>query len=272
MAKVLGDSGRYVSDQAVAKGRKVWLLSILVIAVFSIIEGLILGRWLLPAKVSPSVSIPIMLGLLAVMLWLHKWASHKMDILEKTRSAMQRGATGEIAVGFVLERLPDAFYVINDLTTRFGNLDHVVVGSTGVFIIDTKSWRGIVAADGKGELLLNGKRTDKPCIRPFVGRIMGIREKVTLLASSRDVYYGPVLVFTAAKVEAKWGTTGTANCIRDDQLYDYIVDAKGGDKLDADEAERIAQAFFGPCTHGQGFWSKRECCCSHDCRQQRNYY
>ena len=29
---------------------------------------------------------------------------------------------------------------------------------TGVFRLDTKAWRGVVAADEKGELMLNGKR------------------------------------------------------------------------------------------------------------------
>lgn len=34
------------------------------------------------------------------------------------------------------------------------------------------------------------------------------------------------------------------NCIRDDQLYEYIVEKSFGDTLEPDEAERIAQAFL----------------------------
>ena len=45
----------------------------------------------------------------------------------------------------------------------------LVVGPTGVFVLDTKAWRGVVTSDGKGELLLNGQPTDKPYIRQFVG-------------------------------------------------------------------------------------------------------
>jgi hypothetical protein len=120
----------------------------------------------------------------------------------------------------------------------------VVVGPTGVFVIDTKNWRGVVSADGKGELLLNGKPTDKPFVRQFVARMMGIREKVKLMASGREVFYEAVFVFTAARVDANWGTTSNVNCIRDEQLDEYIVQKKFGGKLETDEAERIAQAFL----------------------------
>jgi hypothetical protein len=164
--------------------------------------------------------------------------------LEKHSAAMQRGAIGEIGVGAVLEKFPDSFYVINDLTTPFGNLDHVVVGPTGVFVIDTKNWRGVVSADGKGELLLNGNPTDKPFIRQFVGRMMGIRDKVALIAGGHEVFYDALFVFTSARVEANWGKTSSVNCIREDQIYDYIVEKDFGRKLEASEAQRIAQAFL----------------------------
>jgi hypothetical protein len=63
-------------------------------------------------------------------------------------------ARREISVGYKLSDFPDGFYIINDLKTESGNLDHVVIGPTGVFALDTKSWRGVVSADGKGELWL----------------------------------------------------------------------------------------------------------------------
>lgn len=96
---------------------------------------------------------------------------------------MRKAAAGEAAVGVILDDLPEEFHVIHDLTTPHGNLDHVVVGPTGVFIIDTKSWRGVVAADGNGELLCNGNPTQKREIGRFVGRLMGIKERVKILSN-----------------------------------------------------------------------------------------
>jgi len=113
-----------------------------------------------------------------------------------------------------------------------------------VFVLDSKNWRGVVAADGKGELLLNGAPTDKPQVRQFVGRMLGIKARVLALAPGLDPYYQALFVFTAARVEAKWGSTGNVHCVRDDQLNEYIVE-KQGKRLSSNEIQRIAQAFLG---------------------------
>jgi hypothetical protein len=47
-----------------------------------------------------------------------------------------------------------------------------------------------------------------------------------------------------ARVDAKWGTTGHVHCVRDEQLYDYIVENKKGKKLNQKEIESISQAFL----------------------------
>ena len=244
MAKVLGESGRYVSNEALAKRRKILLLAVLVMAFASMVEGIVLGHWLLPVGLSFVAGVGIMAVFLVVLLGVSWFAGQRIEALEKHSAAMERGAVGEIGVGTVLQKFPDSFYVINDLTTPFGNLDHIVVGPTGVFVLDTKNWRGVVSADGKGELLLNGNPTDKPFIRQFVGRMMGIREKVALIAAGPEIFYDALFVFTSARVEANWGKTSSVNCIRDDQLYSYIVEKDFGRKLEAREAERIAQAFL----------------------------
>ncbi len=95
----------------------------------------------------------------------------------------------------------------------------------------SKNWKGVVASDGNGELLLNGKATQKPEIKNLTRRIMSIKEKINVL-SSLDPYIQGVFAFPSAYVEAKWGTTGYVHCVKDEQLYDYIVENKKGKKLD----------------------------------------
>ena len=51
-------------------------------------------------------------------------------------------------------------------------------------------------------------------------------------------------MLTAARVDAKWGTTGRVNCMRDDQLHAYIVEKDFGKRLNPDEVQRIGQAFL----------------------------
>ena len=245
MAKALGESGRYVSQEALKKSRRIMLIVLLVTAAIAIIEGMLLESYV-PIRLFPSwLRILIIFAALPAVWLLQHFGIKKLDALDKKRADLRRGATGENLVGQILTNFPDDFYVINDLTTPYGNLDHVVVGPTGVFALDTKSWRGVVSADGHGELLLNGKPTDKPFCQQFVGRMLGIKDRALALAPGLDPYYQALFVFTAARVEAKWGTTGHVHCVCDDQLYEYIVEKKSGQRLNPRQVEMIAQAFRG---------------------------
>ncbi|MFZ0826696.1 MAG: nuclease-related domain-containing protein [Verrucomicrobiia bacterium] len=245
MAKILGESGRYVSDEAARQKRQIIITVIIIIALLGVIGGIVLST-LLPLSWLTPVGKAVIVLVAAVGIWiLDKWSDQQLNAIEKKKDNYLRGATGEILVGELLTKLPDGYCVINDLATPNGNLDHVVVGPTGVFVLDTKAWRGVVATDGKGELLLNGKPMDKPYVRQFVGRMMGVRDKVLTLAPGMEVRHNAVFVFTAAWVEAKWGTTGYLNCVADDQLYNYITEKDFGKKLNAEEVREIAQAFLG---------------------------
>jgi hypothetical protein len=157
---------------------------------------------------------------------------------------MRKGAAGETLVSLTLESFPAEFYVINDLTTPFGNLDHIVIGPTGVFILDTKNVRGVVTADGAGGVLLNGRTADGLSVKKLVGRAMSIRDRLRPLAPGTEPYFQCVFVFTSAKVEAQWGTTGKVHCLDEEKLYDYIVESKCGKNVKAQEVKIIAQAFL----------------------------
>lgn len=60
----------------------------------------------------------------------------------------------------------------------------------------------------------------------------------------RDPYAQGLLAFPSAWVDAKWGTTGYVHCVKDEQLYDYIVENKKSEKLSKKEIESISQAFL----------------------------
>ena len=54
----------------------------------------------------------------------------------------RKGLTGERQVGGLLAGLGADYHVVHDLDTGHGNIDHVVVGPTGVFAIETKNLAG----------------------------------------------------------------------------------------------------------------------------------
>ncbi len=220
MAKVLGETGRYVSEQATKKMLRIFLFLYL----FGIILGFFMG-YVIGVKQN---YITLLFLLIFPLFW--KYLAKKIKAFENERLNFRKGAVGEAVVGFILNNFPDDFRVIHDLATPFGNIDHVVVGPSGAYIIDTKNWKGVVSADGNGELLLNGKSPQKPEIKNLTRRIMSIKEKVKVL-SSLDPYVQGVFAFPSAYVEAKWGSTGYVHCVKDEQIYDYIVENKKSNKL-----------------------------------------
>ena len=177
-----------------------------------------------------------------------------MDEWRSQEENYELGTEGEKRVAKILGKLPDDYYVINGLSTDRGDLDHVVIGPTGVFVVDAKHWRGVVSsADGNGELLVNGKKTSKPYISQFVGRMMGTRDLVLTHERDIDPFYQAIFAFTRAWLDVKPGSTGNVKCLRDDELLDYIENEKHGKQLSPSEAGRIADVFRGIAHMDKGF-------------------
>lgn len=70
------------------------------------------------------------------------------------------GWTGEKQVDKLLTtKLNDGYYLLNDLYIRGGggDIDHIVLGPNGVFVLETKNWSGDISSNGD-EWLRGGKR------------------------------------------------------------------------------------------------------------------
>jgi hypothetical protein len=70
-------------------------------------------------------------------------------------SAWRRGAAGERRTAHLLEHLgQQGWAVLHDLAIpgSQANLDHVVIGPGGVFVIDSKQYRGRLQLDPSGRL------------------------------------------------------------------------------------------------------------------------
>jgi hypothetical protein len=230
-------------QEATKRLHSMWTLAIVAMAVIGAILGFMLRASFPWFTLLPASGLLLTAVLLLLLGLVGSATFRRLDELEKERDNMRKGASGENAVGLILSKLPDEFCVVNDVSTPTGNLDHVVVGPTGVFVIETKNCRGVIGADGKGELTLNGKPSKKRHASRLVGRMMGARDRVLVLAPGVDPFFNAVMVFTSAWVDAKFGTTGKAYCLRDDRLAGYIVDHKPGKKLSAEDVASIAQAF-----------------------------
>ncbi len=82
--------------------------------------------------------------------------------LERSADLWERGAQGEVEVARALESLPDGWVVLHDLAwpgRPRANLDHVVIGPGGVFVVDAKNWSGRLEVRDQ-VLLQNGRRRE----------------------------------------------------------------------------------------------------------------
>lgn len=75
--------------------------------------------------------------------------------------AFFKGARGEERVAALLAMLPSDYHVFHNVVTQ-GNqtIDHVVIGPTGFFAIETKIWQGRVAIE-EGMITINGQRPSR---------------------------------------------------------------------------------------------------------------
>jgi hypothetical protein len=96
--------------------------------------------------------------------------------------AWQRGARGERQTARLLDRLGrDGYVVFHDLALPDSpaNLDHLVVGPSGVFIVDSKQWAGSVHQSADGLIWHNHYRLDRTLATlrwqaETLGRLLGI--------------------------------------------------------------------------------------------------
>src|SRR5215216_5215126 len=116
---------------------------------------------------------------------------------EQTRT-WQRGAHGERHTARLLRRLArDGFVILHDLAVpgADANLDHLVIGPTGVFVIDSKQWTGQVHQTADGLAWHNHYRLDRTLdtVRSeteTVSRLLGTRATTLVCVHGAQVHGG----------------------------------------------------------------------------------
>jgi hypothetical protein len=112
--------------------------------------------------------------------------------------AWQRGAHGERHTARLLDRLTrDGYVVFHDLAVPDSpaNVDHLVIGPTGLFVIDSKQWTGSVHQGADGLAWHNHYRLDRTVetVRweaETVGRLLGTRPAALLCVHGAHVHGG----------------------------------------------------------------------------------
>jgi nuclease-like protein len=143
----------------------------------------LMGVWWWPATF-------LALGLLFVLQRL----AGKGRVLDPER--LRRGISGEEAVADALAGLPSSYWVLHGVSTGHGDVDHIVIGPTGVFALETKAWDGKFYRS-RGQLYCNGKPAEH-VLRQARGAAGQVRE--LLLAAGIDEWVEAVVVAARASV------------------------------------------------------------------------
>jgi hypothetical protein len=112
--------------------------------------------------------------------------------------AWQRGAAGERRTARLLDRLTrDGYVVFHDLAVpgSDANVDHLVIGPTGLFVIDSKQWTGSVHQSADGLAWHNHYPLDRTLetVRweaKMVGRLLGTHTAALLCVHGAHVQGG----------------------------------------------------------------------------------
>ncbi|WP_210428927.1 nuclease-related domain-containing protein [Nocardioides eburneiflavus] len=108
--------------------------------------------------------------------------------LQRSAALWERGAEGEVAVARALEALPDGWVVLHDLAwpgRKRANIDHVVVGPGGVFVVDAKNWSGRVEI--RDQVLMQNGRRREPAVVSAAEAAIGLQSIVPPPASCMGV-------------------------------------------------------------------------------------
>jgi Nuclease-related domain len=122
----------------------------------------------------------------------------------------QRGAHGERRTARLLDRLVrDGFVVFHDLAVPDSpaNVDHLAIGPTGVFVIDSKQWTGSVRQGADGLVWHNHTPLDRTLetVRweaQAISRILGTRATPLLCVHGAHVHGGGLHAHGVAIVPA----------------------------------------------------------------------
>ena len=132
-------------------------------------------------------------------------AIRKMFKTRREIETWRLGENGEQYVGQILERdmRPLGYDVFHDIqierSGRKMNIDHVLIGPNGVYLIETKAWRKPDKGSPeieykKGELFRAGQKVDDKPVREALGLAKAASQLFHDL-TGRNYYVKPVLVF-----------------------------------------------------------------------------
>ena len=159
-----------------------------------------------------------------------------------------KGKIGEILVEEHLKGLSDNYCLINDimLPESYGNIDHIILGPNGIFVIESKNYGGKIICDGdewhrhyEGGLTISMR--GRPYWKPSRDYDIGspskqvkrnavklkqiIEPQKGIFKRQLKLWVEGIVVFTNSTVDLKLNNP-TVSVLKVEELYDYVKNKK----------------------------------------------
>jgi hypothetical protein len=168
MAIIHGVAGKSV--QAMGDSRYQRLIFRIVLPMIGILGLIWVGAVLISAGYFAGVAVLYGMVIISIKVLEDRGLSLKERIFHA-----DIGAEAEMLVAAELNKLPDTYHVFHDLEFPGFNIDHVVLGPTGLFAVETKSHKGRVT-QRDGVLLRNGSKFFKDFLGQSIGQVFALKD------------------------------------------------------------------------------------------------
>jgi hypothetical protein len=176
--------------------------------VFLLLGYLIRALWPYPDMSHMAIGVAL-LGLAGLLAWFVSGGRARWELYIK-------GARGEEWVARTLAFLPASYSVYHGvrhagppLLGAGGDYDHIVVGPTGVFLVETKNWSGNIRVQD-GRIVYDGREPSRPPLEQVKDAAARLRQELRDQASV-DVEVKPVLCFVHGRLPG--GQTGVGGVL-----------------------------------------------------------
>ena len=166
--------------------------------------------------------------------------------------SFKSGISGEESVIDQLKGLPDSFYLLNDVKVGFGNIDHIVIGDNGIFVIETKNFEGEITCNGDiwTQYKYSWKRDDAIEIKSPSKQVKrnAVKLKEFLLGNAqfktkekiRKIFIDGIVLITNPRCNVSINTP-TVNVMGLNELKQFILNKKSNILLTKNEIEEIVK-------------------------------
>lgn len=145
-----------------------------------------------------------------------------------------KGARGEEKVAGIIRSFSRDYHVFNDFVANGWHVDHVVVGPTGVYAVETKNWKGRVTEED-GHILVDGHLPSRPPLAQVIKEAQCVKSTLAKAGWTGDVT--PILAFASDTFTARIAEIGGVVVINSCELKRSFD--SGRVVLSAAEIERL---------------------------------